>query len=171
MERVHDIAHYICTEYKRLSGEPIDEMKLHKLLYYTQRESLAILNKPMFSDAFEGWKFGPVCKPIRIAFVNGQMIGIEFNDISAENEYIVRNVLEGYAAIASWKLSEMSHRESSWINARKGLDSNDDGAELLQLSDIKIDAQKVKPYDYLFNMHYDEFDDESWFESPESVTL
>ena len=33
-----------------MTGEYIDEMKLQKLLYFSQRESLAILNKPMFSE-------------------------------------------------------------------------------------------------------------------------
>lgn len=34
MERIIDVAQYIYDEYKRQSGEVIDEMKLHKLLYF-----------------------------------------------------------------------------------------------------------------------------------------
>ena len=55
MERIIDVAQYIYEEYKRQSGEVIDEMKLHKLLYLAQRESLAITNEPLFSEVFEGW--------------------------------------------------------------------------------------------------------------------
>jgi len=168
-EQVQNVAKYICDEYRKLSGEPIDEMKLHKLLYYTQRESLAILNKPMFNAEFEGWKYGPVCRPIRAAFLDGQMIGILRGDISSDNAYIVRNVIEGYSSIESWKLSKMSHHESSWLNARKGLSHDEDGTAPLLLSDIKKDSQNVRPYDHLFDMYYDEFDDEEWFEDAERI--
>ena len=55
MEKILNVAEYIFKEYQRVTGEYIDEMKLQKLLYFSQRESLAILNKPMFSEKFEGW--------------------------------------------------------------------------------------------------------------------
>ena len=65
MERIIDVAQYICEEYRRQSSEAIDEMKLHKLLYFAQRESLAISNEPLFEESFEGWKYGPVSTEIR----------------------------------------------------------------------------------------------------------
>ena len=60
MDRAVDIAQYIYLEYKKISGKVIDEMKLHKLLYFSQRESLALTSAPMFKEEFEGWKYGPV---------------------------------------------------------------------------------------------------------------
>lgn len=54
MERIIDVAQYIYNEYKQQSGKVIDEMKLHKLLYLSQRENLAIINEPMFPETFEG---------------------------------------------------------------------------------------------------------------------
>ena len=60
MERVLDVAQYIMDEYKKMTGETIDEMKLHKLLYFSQRECLALTNKPLFEEQLEGWKYGPV---------------------------------------------------------------------------------------------------------------
>ena len=68
MERVYDVAQYIFDEYNRISGQLIDEMKLQKLLYFSQRESLAILGIPMFNAEFEGWRYGPVCKDVRNAY-------------------------------------------------------------------------------------------------------
>ena len=45
MEKIINVAQYVFTEYKRITGEVIDEMKLHKLLYFAQskkaRQSLA----------------------------------------------------------------------------------------------------------------------------------
>ena len=34
MEKIINVAQYIFTEYRRITGEVIDEMKLHKLLYF-----------------------------------------------------------------------------------------------------------------------------------------
>ena len=172
MECVQNVAKYICDEYKRVSGEAIDEMKLHKLLYFTQRESIAVAGEPMFNAEFEGWKYGPVCKEIRATFYNGQVHGKSFQKISSDNAYIARNIIEGYGSYASWKLSDLSHREMSWCKARKGLKYNEDGNALLLLSDIRLDAENVRPYDYLYDMHWDEFDNvHEWFGTGEPVIV
>ena len=54
MERIINVAQYIFRAYKEMASTPIDEMKLHKLLYFTQRESFAITGTPMFEEPFEG---------------------------------------------------------------------------------------------------------------------
>ena len=54
MNQVINVAQYVYDEYKKITGEVIDEMKLHKLLYFAQRESLAITNKPLFHDKWDG---------------------------------------------------------------------------------------------------------------------
>ena len=54
-------------------------MKLHKLLYFTQRESLAITGEAMFVETFEGWKFGPVSRLVRDHF--------DGDDISVSDMY------------------------------------------------------------------------------------
>lgn len=158
MENVHDVAQYIFDEYKRISGENIDELKLHKLLYYTQRESIALIGEPMFIADFEGWRLGPVCKTIRSSFMLNKVLG-NYKNISFENAYIVKNIINEYGSIESWKLSKLSHKELSWQNSRIGLGDKETGSVLLKLSDIRIDAQKVRPYDHIWDMYYDEFDD------------
>ena len=60
MEDVLKIASYICDRYYKEYGHNIDEMKLHKLLYLTQRETIIQTGEPLFNDQFEAWKYGPV---------------------------------------------------------------------------------------------------------------
>lgn len=160
MERAISVARYICDEYRKISGEAIDEMKLHKLLYFSQRESIAITGEPLFNDEFEGWRFGPVCVAVRHDFYNGEMMNSVSDEISLSSAYIVNNIILQYGELASWKLSQISHAETSWINARKGLSPDENGDVPLKLSDIEKDAEKVRPYDSIWDMYIDEFEDD-----------
>lgn len=159
MEKVLNVAQYIFDEYKRRTGEIIDQMKLHKLLYFSQRETFAIFGKTLFKEELEGWKFGPVSKEVRNSFDDKIGINVKTNSIDDESKYIINNVILEYGAFVSWKLSEMSHMETSWKNSRKGLAANENGNNIMKLEDIQEDAKKVRPYDYVWDMYYDEFED------------
>ena len=157
MEKIINVAQYVFTEYKRITGEVIDEMKLHKLLYFAQRESLAITNEPLFEGEFEGWKYGPVCKEIRNSITRDGIIDYD-SDISDDCKYILNNIILEYGSLASWKLSEITHNEKSWLNARVGLEDGENGNKKIKLEDIRTDAKKVRPYDHVWDMYYDEFE-------------
>ena len=157
MEKIINVAQYVFTAYKKITGEVIDEMKLHKLLYFAQRESLAITNEPLFEGEFEGWKYGPVCKEIRNSITKDGIIDYD-SDISDECKYIINNIILEYGSLASWKLSEITHNEKSWLNARVGLKDGENGNKKLELEDIRTDAKKVRPYDHVWDMYYDEFE-------------
>ncbi len=50
-----------------------DKMKLHKLLYYVQGWSQAWTGHPLFHEAPEAWKFGPVYKSVYTAQKSGAL--------------------------------------------------------------------------------------------------
>lgn len=158
MERIIDVAQFIYDEYKKMANEVIDEMKLHKLLYFAQRESYAITGSPLFDGQLQGWRYGPVSPEVRMHYTKDGM-NAETQEINIESAYIVKNVLIEYGAIASWKLSQITHAELSWQNSRIGLASNQNGNRPITNDDIKEDAKKVRPYDHVWDMYYDEFDD------------
>ena len=158
MDRIVDVAAYVFETYNKLTDETLDEMKLHKLLYFTQRESFAITGHPAFNGNFEGWIYGPVSKQVREEFSRDNRFK-DAKPISAEVEYIVNNVILEYGSLASWKLSKMSHEECSWKNSRKGLAETQNGSVELALEDIKKDAMKIRPYDHVWDMYYDEYED------------
>lgn len=160
MSGILDVAQYICDYYKELTSEPIDEMKLHKLLYFVQREKLALLNKPMFEETLQGWIHGPVSPCVRAHFEESEGINAVTFPLKDEDKYIINNVVHQYGGFASWKLREISHREISWRNSRIGLGERDHGSQQLALDDIREDAKKVKPYDSVWGMYYEDFDDE-----------
>lgn len=158
MERTIDVANYMLIEYKRVTGEVLDEMKLHKLLYLTQREFLAITNSPLFDGEFVGWKCGPVCNDIRHSISPDGIIDA-CEDVADECKYIINNVIHTYGAITSRKLNELCYKELSWKNARIGLPEGENGNQKLKLEDIREDAKKVRAYDHVWDMYYDEFED------------
>lgn len=155
MERIIDVANFIFDEYKKIANKPIDEMKLHKLLYFAQRETLAILNEPLFEESMQAWDYGPVSVDVRMAYTTNGLEVDNVQPISSQASYIVKNIILQYGSLASWKLSEMSHQEISWINARK----TGTRRTVISLDDIREDAKHVRPYDSLYDMYYDEFDD------------
>lgn len=158
MVKIVDVAAYLIQRYRELTGEALDEMKLHKLLYFTQREALAVTGQPAFSGTLEGWKFGPVSREVRNAYCQGEMV-CPTGPIPDGVQYIASNVILEYGALASWKLSELSHQELSWQNARRGLAPAENGSRPLALEDIQADAKKLRPYDHVWDMYYDEFED------------
>lgn len=158
MDRIIDAAKYLFDAYEKQTGEPIDEMKLHKLLYFAQRESIAITGEPMLDGEFEGWIHGAVCRDVRYAYTKTGIYA-DTKPVSDKCAYILNNVILEYGQYDSWKLREMSHDEISWKNARKGLKPNQHGTEILKLEDIIEDAKKVRPYDHVWDMYYDEFED------------
>lgn len=157
MERIVDVAQFIYDEYKSMSGHSIDEMKLHKLLYLSQRESLALLGQPLFDETFEGWRYGPVSRTVRNEYTEDGM-ACSTSQISMEAAYIVRNILSQYGVYESWELSKLTHKEKSWLNSRQGLSSEENGKQTISIDDIRDDAKKVRPYDSIWDMYYDEFE-------------
>ena len=68
-------------------------MKLQKLLYFSQRETFAILNQPLFNEVFEGWKYGPVSREVRTVFTEDG-INAQTEDIKSESKYIINNIIQ-----------------------------------------------------------------------------
>lgn len=157
MDKTIDVAAYILQKYQEITGEALDDMKLHKLLYFTQREAFAIIGRPAFDGVFEGWKYGPVCREV---WDNLHTARALTGPVSDEIQYIANNVILEYGSLASWKLSELSHKDVAWQNARRGLAPDENGNRPLSLVDIQADAAKIRPYDHVWDMYYDEFENE-----------
>ena len=141
MFSVFDVASYICNRYMNENGTRIDEMKLHKLLYFAQRESIIQTGEPLFTEEFEAWKYGPVLREIRNHYKNN-----DFNsDYNSEQlKPIMDKVFPEYSHILSWSLSMISHGEESWKRARKGIAEEENGCNKISIDDIVIDANRVK---------------------------
>lgn len=123
-------------------GCSMDEMKMHKMMYFSQRESLMINNSPLFEDSFEAWKFGPVLRCVRNEYKRGQMFEAVSETLDAKEKELVSSVFERYDSFDAWDLSSLSHEEFSWKQAREGLAPNENGSKKLSLQAMRVDAKR-----------------------------
>lgn len=144
MEDVKVIAAYICQRYQVQFGQSIDEMKLHKLLYFCQRESIIQTGEPMFSAKFEAWKYGPVLVEIRQLYHDGIIQRMQIPENIYQYDFIFDKVFEAYAAKESWSLSSLTHGEISWQKARQGYTSDEQCHVAIDVEDIRMDAERIK---------------------------
>ena len=119
-------------------------MKLHKLLYFAQRESIIQTGNPLFDATFRGWKYGPILKEIRESYKNSSFVPVTSSSDIDEMEPIVDTVFEQYAEKDSWSLSRLTHGEYSWKKSREGLPENINSDKPINVEDIRIDADRVR---------------------------
>ena len=144
MVSVNTAASYIYEKYKSEFGTTIDEMKLHKLLYFAQRESIIQTGNPLFDATFRGWKYGPILKEIRESYKNSSFVPVTSSSDIDEMEPIVDTVFEQYAEKYSWSLSRLTHGEYSWKKSREGIPENINSDKPINVEDIRIDADRVR---------------------------
>ena len=144
------VAAYIYDRYQREFNEKIDEMKLQKLMYFAQRESLIRTGEPMFEGDFYGWRFGPVLKDLRTPYKDESFAPeVSDEDMAGEKE-ILDEVFKAYAGKDSWSLSRLTHGEICWKRSRKGISPYDSSDNMIPLEDIRLDAKRMKDRRELF---------------------
>lgn len=143
MESVRKIASYICQRYKEEFGVRIDEMKLHKLLYFTQRECIIQTGKPMFEETFAAWQYGPVLVGIRQLYKQNALKASLSDEKVQEYKQIFDKIFSHYAKKSSISLSTLSHSEYSWRHARQKMMAA--GGDIpIDVDDIAEDAKRIK---------------------------
>lgn len=126
MASVFDVSDYILRQLG-----PITAMKLQKLVYYSQAWSLVWDEAPLFDEKIEAWANGPVVPDLFNAHrgeftVREERFG-NFSNLNEDQKETIDAVLEFYGAkTANW-LSDLTHREDPWRNARRGLSDGERG--------------------------------------------
>lgn len=142
MESTLAVAKALYTMYDDTFHQKMDEMKMHKLMYFTQREALIANNDILFSEDFCGWRYGPVLLSVRNEFHSGSLFSEVAETVSEATRALLKSVIERFGAISSWNLSIMSHEELSWKLSRNGLSATDNGNTHLSINAMKLDAAR-----------------------------
>jgi uncharacterized phage-associated protein len=121
---VQDVANYFLTLVDDESGDSLSNLKLQKLVYYGQGFHLALMGAPLFDDQIEAWEHGPVVPALYHAFkqygagpIPSPVEGIDASDCPTEVRDLLDEVFQVYGQYSAWKLRNMTHAESPWIEA------------------------------------------------------
>jgi len=132
MATAFDVAHYILKKHG-----PMSAMKLQKLVYYSQVWSLVWDDSPIFENPIQAWANGPVVpdlyrvhrgefqvdKDTFAAHAKGTLTDVQIDTTNL--------VLKFYGDKSMQWLSDQTHAEAPWKNARKGLADGERGRRVI----------------------------------------
>lgn len=109
-------------------------MKLQKLVYYCQAWSLVWDERPIFREKIKAWANGPVVPQLYQAhkgrfLVESRHIEGDTDALGAKARATAKGVLKFYGDKTGQWLSEVTHRETPWLEARRGLKSDERGSK------------------------------------------
>lgn len=132
-----DVAKYILEK----TG-PISTMKLQKLVYYAQAWSLVWDDAPLFDDHIEAWANGPVITSLFEAHKGRYAVSAKFfknadvSRLNASQEDAIDRVVEFYGKKSAQWLSDLTHSEAPWVEARRGIPEGERGNSKITLESM-----------------------------------
>ena len=120
---------------------PVSAMKLQKLVYYCQAWSLVWDDEKLFNDEIQAWANGPVV-PSLYKKHKGQFKIDSWKDgdastLTRKEKDTIKAVIKFYGEMNSQQLSDLTHNEKPWQNARAGLEPLDRGDRTIPLADME----------------------------------
>lgn len=137
MVTAFDVARYILNKRGSMSA-----MKLQKLVYYSQAWSLAWDDAPLFGNVIEAWANGPVVRDLYDAHRGKYQVEAALFDelpkteLTPEQVETIDVVLEAYGNKSPQWLSDQTHAEAPWKQARQGLSDGERGNNEISLESM-----------------------------------
>ena len=139
MATVFDVARHILTRLHEDEKLPITTWKLQKLVYYSQAWSLVWDDAPLFAEPVQAWANGPVCPELyqvhkgKFKILSAFEIDGNPQALTAAQVETVDEVIKHYGRHSPQYLSELTHSEQPWIEAREGLSIGERGNKAIKL--------------------------------------
>jgi len=131
MTTADKIADYLISKSIK-EGKPLTNKRLQKLLYYIQAWHLAIKKEPIFRDKIEAWIHGPAIRSIYEKYktyvanpINQEPNARITDELDSSVIDFVDRIVQAYDPYDTATLEYMTHAESPWQIARKGLEINE----------------------------------------------
>ena len=123
MASAHDVAAYILKNQGSMTT-----WKLQKLVYYSQAWSLVWDEAALFPEPIEAWANGPVVKALydhhRGEYSRSTWPLGKLGNLTQKQKETINAVLNFYGDKSGQWLSDLTHMEDPWRNARAGMPSN-----------------------------------------------
>jgi uncharacterized phage-associated protein len=139
MNTVHQVAKHVIGQLGETTA-----MKLQKLVYYCQAWSLAWDDEPLFDEDFEAWANGPVCPELfrkhkgRYKVDSGLFEDTAEGVFNAANTETMGAVIRDYGDKEPYWLSEATHMEAPWKDARRGLAPGENGSNVITKESMQL---------------------------------
>ncbi len=137
MANVFDVAACILQKQGQMTT-----WKLQKLVYYCQCWSLVWDDDELFPEEIEAWANGPVCRDLYRAHVRKFRLSpsdLRQGDpekLTEDQSETVGTVLNYYGKESPQYLSDLTHMEDPWKNARKGVPDSKRGKIVIPKADM-----------------------------------
>ncbi|WP_217588716.1 Panacea domain-containing protein [Lentibacillus saliphilus] len=134
---VLDVANYF------LSKNSMTPKKLQKLAYYAEAWHQALLQRPLIEDeSFQAWVHGPVAPSLYQKYKTYGWNPIPKTEEATvnfceESLSILESVWETYGDQDGNSLEALTHSEAPWINARAGLEPNENSNVVISTEDMR----------------------------------
>ena len=120
MANVFDVAKYILEK-----QGPMTTMKLQKLVYYSQAWSLVWDERALFDDEIQAWASGPVVRRLynehKGSYLISELGKGNTDNLTATQKETIDAILNAYGSKPAQWLSDLTHMEKPWIEAREGI--------------------------------------------------
>jgi uncharacterized phage-associated protein len=112
--------------YSRGKGDVLTNLKLQKLLYYSQAWYLALYDVPIFDEEFEAWIHGPVLPSQYRRFRHYEWRQIDENvrkpdALPSKLTRHLNEITRIFGVETAAALEIMTHKETPWIRARRNM--------------------------------------------------
>lgn len=139
MATVFDVARHILARLGEDGKLPVTTWKLQKLAYYSQAWSLVWDDAPLFGEPIQAWANGPVSPDLyqihkgKFKISSADEVDGNPNALSVSGRETVDEVIKHYGRHSPQYLSELTHSELPWIEAREGLSVGERGNKIIKL--------------------------------------
>lgn len=158
------------SEYIIAKGKEITPLALQKILYYAQGFYYVFCGKFLFEDDCQAWVHGPVYigiyekyKDYKYDDIDGYVDSSIGDFLTDEKKDVLDTVIKYFGYYNGKALEKMTHFETPWINARKGLLPTDNTHRYIKKEDIKEYFEKIKnKYDMISVLDIKKYSDDQF---------
>lgn len=144
MARAIDVANFFIDVINGSEDDNVTNLKLQKLLYFSQGLCLRKTGKPLFREKIKAWKLGPVVPEVYQIFkpcgkapiLNPSESDYHYDRFSQDEKTVLFDTLLKYGKYTGSTLVDMTHKEGSpWAQSYDGVSEN-----------IEIPIQAIREY-------------------------
>jgi uncharacterized phage-associated protein len=129
------------------TGSLITNLKLQKLVYYTDAWHLANYGEPLIKEDFQAWVHGPAIPSLYGEYKHFSWQPIVREDLTTEKLEQIKKVIgdkavelldqvcDSYFGLTAYELERLTHNEEPWKKTREGL-SDDEPSDRVISKDL-----------------------------------